>query len=406
MAGWSYAAARSASFRFCRHHRAASTRNERGDGRRSGSSRGGNDRCRRGLKNGAGPRPPPRQLITLRSMSLYAALGVRRVINACGIYSDLGGSCWRRGVGGGRRGERDLGVDGRVAGARRGADRRAVRGRGGARGAGRVGRDRARRGRLRGARDGRGRRGAAARRRVGGPDAARARPYKYARCATLAGARVESSTTLSAASRRRGRAPPRASGRARACRWRRVRARAGRRAGRGRRRVHVLPARRARGAGRARATSRVLGEVLRGAERGRLRRRAGRARRRRRGARLHGYESGPWRHFGRAWKLDRSTVAATVAALEAWLGWTTTRAWRGYAELAARARGARWRALPGARVELRQFTLDERLVETARSTRWSCRGGGDPTAVRSAGRGDPSVRAMFEGDAMSSAPKR
>ena len=25
-------------------------------------------------------------------MSLYASLGVRRVVNACGIYTDLGGS--------------------------------------------------------------------------------------------------------------------------------------------------------------------------------------------------------------------------------------------------------------------------------------------------------------------------
>src|SRR3954465_1997695 len=42
-------------------------------------------------------------------MGTYGALGVRRVINACGIYTDLGGSClspegWAAGAEGNRRG--------------------------------------------------------------------------------------------------------------------------------------------------------------------------------------------------------------------------------------------------------------------------------------------------------------
>ena len=47
-----------------------------------------------------------------------------------------------------------------------------------------------------------------------------------------------------------------------------------------------------------------------------------------------GYESGPWRTFGRAFKLDRATVVATVAALEAWMVLDHDARWRGYAALA------------------------------------------------------------------------
>jgi seryl-tRNA(Sec) selenium transferase len=108
-----------------------------------------------------------------------------------------------------------------------------------------------------------------------------------------------------------------------------------------------------------------------------------------------GFESGRWRTFGRAWKLDRATVAATVAALEEWTGLDHPARLRGYAELAA-ALAARCRAL-GARVALKQFTLDERLVD----------GPVNAVVVAGAGRlvdqlaaGDPSVRAIADGDAL------
>ena len=49
-----------------------------------------------------------------------------------------------------------------------------------------------------------------------------------------------------------------------------------------------------------------------------------------------GYESGRWRTFGRAWKLDRATVVATLAALEEWMAMDHAARWEGYAALAAR----------------------------------------------------------------------
>jgi L-seryl-tRNA(Ser) seleniumtransferase len=104
-----------------------------------------------------------------------------------------------------------------------------------------------------------------------------------------------------------------------------------------------------------------------------------------------GYESGRWRTFGRAWKLDRATVAATVAALEAWFEHDHGARLDGYASL-ARALAERVSELPGADVELGCFTLDERLVaEPVNAV--LVRGGGDLTQALAAR--DPSVRAMF-----------
>lgn len=104
-----------------------------------------------------------------------------------------------------------------------------------------------------------------------------------------------------------------------------------------------------------------------------------------------GYESGPWRTFGRAWKLDRATVAATVAALEEWVACDHAARLAGYRALAMRLQ-----ALVGG--ALCQFTFDERVL------------GAEPfNAVRVAGTaglaatlaaGDPSVRAVIDGDAL------
>jgi L-seryl-tRNA(Ser) seleniumtransferase len=100
-----------------------------------------------------------------------------------------------------------------------------------------------------------------------------------------------------------------------------------------------------------------------------------------------GYESGRWRHFGRAFKLDRGTVAATVAAFEAF----DAAAWRARCAALASALAAR---VPGA--VQRTFTLDERLLDAA----------GNAVVLRGAGglveplaAGDPSVRALaIDGD--------
>lgn len=102
-----------------------------------------------------------------------------------------------------------------------------------------------------------------------------------------------------------------------------------------------------------------------------------------------GYESGPWRTFGRAWKLDRSTVVATVAALEEWMACDHAARLAGYARSAARLAD-----LVGGTVC--QFTVDERVLEA-----------GPFNAVRVANAAgvvgalaalDPSVRAMTDGE--------
>jgi L-seryl-tRNA(Ser) seleniumtransferase len=107
-----------------------------------------------------------------------------------------------------------------------------------------------------------------------------------------------------------------------------------------------------------------------------------------------GYESGPWRTFGRAWKLDRATVAATVAALEEWVALDHEARWRGYAALASDL-AARLGVV--ARVELTQFTLDERLVDGPVNA-VVVHGAGSLAAPLAAG--DPSVRAIAAGDAL------
>jgi L-seryl-tRNA(Ser) seleniumtransferase len=111
-----------------------------------------------------------------------------------------------------------------------------------------------------------------------------------------------------------------------------------------------------------------------------------------------GYESGEWRTFGRAFKLDRTTVVATVAALQEWAVLDHDARLAGYAALAARL-AERCAELPKARVERKQFTLDERLVDgpiNAVLVR-----GGDAKALEAGlAAGNPSVRAMVEGDAL------
>ena len=112
-----------------------------------------------------------------------------------------------------------------------------------------------------------------------------------------------------------------------------------------------------------------------------------------------GYESGPWRTFGRAFKLDRATVAATVAALEEWVGLDHDARVAGHAAL-ARALAERCGALPGAGVDVGQFTLDERWVDGGAVNAVLLRGR-DPVALETAlAAGDPSVRALVLGDAL------
>jgi len=111
-----------------------------------------------------------------------------------------------------------------------------------------------------------------------------------------------------------------------------------------------------------------------------------------------GYESGRWRTFGRAFKLDRATVAATVAALSEWVGMDHDARLAGLAEL-ARALAARCGELDGALVSLQHFTLDERLVDGPLNA-VLVRGGDPGRLVAELAAGDPSVRAFADGDAL------
>ena len=112
-----------------------------------------------------------------------------------------------------------------------------------------------------------------------------------------------------------------------------------------------------------------------------------------------GYESGPWRTFGRAFKLDRSTVVATVVALEEWMAIDHEARLGRVRGVGAGARGALRRASGSARSRCRTFTFEER----AGGRRAGQRRAGARRRGRSRARsprGDPSVRAMATDDAL------
>lgn len=102
-----------------------------------------------------------------------------------------------------------------------------------------------------------------------------------------------------------------------------------------------------------------------------------------------GYESGEWRTFGRAFKLDRATIVATVTALEEWLAMDHEARWERYGAVARELQGA----IGGS---LRQFTLDERLIEDPLVNAVVVPGAG--RLVDELAAGDPSVRAMAFGE--------
>lgn len=74
------------------------------------------------------------------------------------------------------------------------------------------------------------------------------------------------------------------------------------------------------------------------------------------------FEAGPYLTFGRPFKLDRIAIAATVLALEEWLTMDHEARWREYGRRVA-ALAERLGSGAGLRIEERRFTLDERLVE-------------------------------------------
>lgn len=74
------------------------------------------------------------------------------------------------------------------------------------------------------------------------------------------------------------------------------------------------------------------------------------------------FEAGPYLTFGRPFKLDRIAIAGTVLALEEWLEMDHAARWRAYERRVA-ALAERLRNEAELRVEERQFTLDERLAD-------------------------------------------
>ena len=75
------------------------------------------------------------------------------------------------------------------------------------------------------------------------------------------------------------------------------------------------------------------------------------------------FEGGPYRTFGRAFKLDRSAIVGTVLALEEWLALDHEARWASYAERVERLAQRLAADAPELRTEQKQFTLDERLTD-------------------------------------------
>jgi D-glucosaminate-6-phosphate ammonia-lyase len=73
------------------------------------------------------------------------------------------------------------------------------------------------------------------------------------------------------------------------------------------------------------------------------------------------YESGRYLKFGRAFKLDRQTVVGVVAALEEWFATDHGARWAGY-QKKAEAVVAALAGVPGIAASAECFTMDERLV--------------------------------------------
>jgi D-glucosaminate-6-phosphate ammonia-lyase len=105
------------------------------------------------------------------------------------------------------------------------------------------------------------------------------------------------------------------------------------------------------------------------------------------------YESGKYLTFGRPWKMDRHDIVATVVALEEWLALDHGGRWASYREKVAAMRSL-LADTPGIRTEEKHFTMDERLVdEPVNCMTVECRGGAKQVEQVSADllSGDPSI---------------
>jgi L-seryl-tRNA(Ser) seleniumtransferase len=114
------------------------------------------------------------------------------------------------------------------------------------------------------------------------------------------------------------------------------------------------------------------------------------------------HESGPYRRFGRAFKMDRQIVAATLLALEEWLAMDHEARWQGYRRQVDSLR-ASLRGLPHATLTPMGFTMDERLVTDPVNGLVVAFEPGATSAAQVAealAAGNPSIRCIVEGNAL------
>ena len=115
------------------------------------------------------------------------------------------------------------------------------------------------------------------------------------------------------------------------------------------------------------------------------------------------YESGKYLKFGRAFKLDRQIVVAVVATLEEWFAMDHAARWAGYrkkAELLV----ANLAGVPGIKASAEWFTMDERLVtERANCAAIRFLPGSRHTAASASAAllaGDPKIATVVLGDVL------
>jgi D-glucosaminate-6-phosphate ammonia-lyase len=116
-----------------------------------------------------------------------------------------------------------------------------------------------------------------------------------------------------------------------------------------------------------------------------------------------GFESGQHRIFGRAFKMDRSTVVATTVALREWLAMDHSARWAAYLRRASHIASVLEGKAP-ATFEPGGFTLDERLVDEPVNAVlvYANQGSRHQAAEVEAmlARGNPSIRAVVVGDVL------
>jgi L-seryl-tRNA(Ser) seleniumtransferase len=115
------------------------------------------------------------------------------------------------------------------------------------------------------------------------------------------------------------------------------------------------------------------------------------------------HESGPYRRFGRAFKMDRQTVVATVVAFEEWLTMDHQQRWHTYRRQVETLREG-LQHLPHATLTPMSFTMDERLIPEPVNCLVVEFSADAPRSAAQIDRilasGNPSIRCIVEGNAL------